>query len=353
MEKLRIIVGLSLIVLLSTQCSTSDISTSPTNPNPNNQNEWLVPIAQVRDGGPGKDGIPSIDNPQFDAISQVSILNDDDLVNQVYAYPHEILDWHEIVNHFANDGNLTMTYCPLTGTAIGWNPLVDGQLTQFGVSGLLYNSNLMPYDRNTNSTWSQMRLDCVNGPSINTKIKLIHLIETSYGTLKSLYPSAMVLNRTTGINRSYGQYPYGGYRTNTQLIFPVDGELDTSLHPKERVLGVQFNDETIAFRFDLFDQAESVVKETQVGGKDIVAIGNKPMNFIVAFENNLNGSKITLTGMDISGEGIATDTDGNVYNVFGQIISGPDVGSGLREVTNYIGYWFAWAAFADDIILVE
>jgi len=347
---------LILITLLFVQCGKDPISS--TGPGANGD-EWLIPIEQVRDGGPGKDGIPSIDNPQFDDIVDVSTLNNNDLVvvsklgNQVYVYPHEIMDWHEIVNHFTSDGDLAMTYCPLTGTAIGWNAMVNGQRSEFGVSGLLYNSNLMPYDRATNSTWSQMRLDCVNGPSINTKIELIHLMETEFGTAKTMFPGAEVMNTNTGISRSYGQYPYGSYRTNSQLIFPVDGELDETLHPKERVLGVQVNNDAVALTFDSFDQNESLVIETMVGGKDVVVIGNKNLNFMVAFENNLRGSKVNLSGLEVNGEGVAQDDNGNIFNAFGEIISGPNSGDKLSEVTNYIGYWFAWAAFDQGISLID
>lgn len=346
------LIFLILSVLLFTQCGDDDASGG-------SSANWLVPIEEVRDGGPGKDGIPSIDDPQFDHISTVTNLDDDALVvvsklgDQVYIYSHEIMDWHEIVNHFTSDGDLAMTYCPLTGTAIGWNANVNGRRSQFGVSGLLYNSNLMPYDRATNSTWSQMRLDCVNGASINTRIELMHLMETTFATAKSMFPDALSLNTNTGINRSYGVYPYGSYRTNTQLIFPVDDETDSSLHLKERVLGVQANGSTIAFTFDSFDQTSTVVKDAQVGGTNVVAIGNKESNFLVAFENNLNNQQVNLSGIEMTGEGIAQDDNGNIYNGFGEVISGPNTGSELTEVVNYIGYWFAWDAFGGDVTIIN
>lgn len=318
---------------------------------------WLVPQDQVFDGGPGKDGIPSIDNPIFDVPQNIDFVGSLDLViaskldDQVYIYPHSILDWHEIVNHLDPNEKLALTYCPLTGTGIGWNPIIDGQVTEFGVSGLLYNSNLIPYDRSTDSNWSQMRLDCVNGERIGTNIELIHIVESNYGTILEMYPDAQVLTTNTGFSRNYSVYPYGGYRTNSQLIFPIDGELNSTLAPKERILGVQVGSETTGFTFDNFAGSGSSVVSTSIGGRSIAVIGSEEDNYMVAFESVLEGTPVTLSGLSTSGEAIATDSQGNSYNVFGEVISGPDAGKRLNQVTNYIGYWFAWAAFADDIEL--
>ena len=154
--------------------------------------EWLVPSNEVRDGGPGQDGIPSIDTPNFSTVSQVGFLNPNDIViaieteGGVKAYPHPILDWHEIVNDdLAGGKSLALTYCPLTGTAIGWDGMVNGNKTTFGVSGLLYNSNLIPYDRVTDSNWSQMSHKCVNGPLIGTEIGTFHVVEMSFNALST------------------------------------------------------------------------------------------------------------------------------------------------------------------------
>ena len=107
--------------------------------------DWLIPINEVLDGGPGKDGIPALENPENIGVNDIHFLSDSDLVigfssgNQARAYPHKILDWHEIINDEVNGKKLAVTYCPLTGTGIGWKRSIDGQTTTFGVSGLLYN----------------------------------------------------------------------------------------------------------------------------------------------------------------------------------------------------------------------
>ncbi|MEL6945943.1 MAG: DUF3179 domain-containing (seleno)protein, partial [Bacteroidota bacterium] len=176
---------------------------------------WLIPKSEVRDGGPGKDGIPSIDNPIFIDAETADFLDPDDLIvgvkvgDDIRAYPHLILDWHEIVNDQLDDLALSLNYCPLTGTAIGWNRTIDGNTTTFGVSGLLYNTNLMPYDRLTNSTWSQMRLDCVGGELKGESADLYPVVETTWANWKKRYRNTKVLSTNTGFNRRYGQYPYG------------------------------------------------------------------------------------------------------------------------------------------------
>ena len=137
---------------------------------------WLIPIDEVKDGGPGKDGIPSIDSPKFVFVNDAGAeyLNGSDLVvgyvngDVVRAYPHQILDWHEVVNDKVGNDNITISYCTLTGTAFGWKSMTNGTQSTFGVSGLLYNSNLILYDRNTDSYWSQLGLKCVNGNLIGT-----------------------------------------------------------------------------------------------------------------------------------------------------------------------------------------
>ena len=142
--------------------------------------EWLIPSGEVQDGGPGKDGIPSIDQPQFNTSEAVDFPSENDLIVGMVndgiakAYPHPILDWHEIVNDNIGDKAVALTYCPLTGTAIAWNRTINGETTTFGVSGKLYNSNLIPYDRATDSYWSQAKLECVNGEEIGA-VSYTHL----------------------------------------------------------------------------------------------------------------------------------------------------------------------------------
>ena len=160
---------------------------------------WLIDESQVQDGGVGKDGIPALIMPELINPEDASYLSKDDLVvGYVYkgnarAYPHKILDWHEIINDEMGEHRFAITYCPLTGTASNWSRDVAGYSTTFGVSGKLFNSNLIPYDRTTESYWSQMRLDCVNGVLVGKDIPLFQAVETTWGTWQDLYPDTQVV----------------------------------------------------------------------------------------------------------------------------------------------------------------
>ncbi len=331
--------------MLLISCSTKD------NPAPR---RWLIPEGQVRDGGPGKDGIPSVDNPSFITIDEVDFLADDDLVVGMYynghakAYPHPILDWHEIVNDDFDDRSFALTYCPLTGTGIAWNRMVDGQLTTFGVSGKLYNNNLLPYDRRTDSYWSQLKLECVNGELIGTSPEVFSTLETTWATWKKMYPNSKILSKNTGFSRNYGVYPYGNYKTdNNYFLFPNSPQ-DDRLPSKERVLGVLNNGNNKVYSINLFETPRVIYD--QLGADEIMVIGSKPDHFIVAFyKKDIEGFMVDLGDLPILG----TDASGNVLTVSGRIIAGPENGAQLLQPVSFMGYWFAFGAFYRDIAIYE
>ena len=249
-RKLFIGVSLFLMVLWGCEEGTGGIGND-------NDDDWSIPRSEIFDGGPGKDGIPALTEPQFIPAAEADYLDEDDLVigfvngDIAKAYPHSILDWHEIINDRVGDVNISVTYCPLTGTGIGWNRDIDGLTTTFGVSGLLYNSNLIPYDRRTDSNWSQIRLDCVNGKMMGTEIETFTLVETTWKTWKEMYPSTTVVSTKTGHSRNYGKYPYGTYRTNNSyLIFPVSNK-DARIPNKDRVHGIVTSGNTKVYPLSL------------------------------------------------------------------------------------------------------
>ncbi|NMH87514.1 DUF3179 domain-containing protein [Flavivirga algicola] len=330
-------------------CSTSDVNDGTTVPGGNNNNtgQWLIPIADVKDGGPGKDGIPSIDNPNFTTTNNASFLNDNDLVvgvvkgNQAKAYPHVILDWHEVVNDEIDNTFITLNYCPLTGTAFAWESMVNGTKTTFGVSGLLYNANLILYDRNTNSNWSQLRLECVNGPLINNKPELIDVVETDWKTWKALYPDTEVLTTQTGFSRTYGTSPYGDYSTNNNRFIFTPTIINTALPNKDRIYAIIDDDESKVYQFSDFNGG-SVIKDT-FRGKNYLIVGNEDL--IYGFE--LSGDHENLTfEYDFNGsETFFKDNEGNKWSVFGKVIEGPRQGETLLGARSVMSYWFAIAAF--------
>lgn len=218
---------------------------------------WLVPKNEVRSGGPGKDGIPAISSPNFDVVNQASFLKNADFVigisdgSSIKAYPHDVLDWHEIVNDGIGEIDYSLIYCPLTGSATAWDRNINGEKTTFGVSGLLYNTNIVPYDRATDSNWSQLFDASIFGELKSTKPNNYMVLETKWETWKKLYPESKIMNFDTGFGRNYGSYPYGNYREDKRLIFPVK-YLDTRLHEKERVHAVIVNGKARVYRFSSF-----------------------------------------------------------------------------------------------------
>jgi hypothetical protein len=353
-NKSKFLTIIVLFIFISVSCSKDDASSEEKDNGGNG--EWLVPENEVYDGGPGKDGIPALSNPRFVGPHEVEYLSDNDLVlgfvknGIARAYPHKIMDWHEIVNDNYGDLKISVIYCPLTGTGTGWNREINRTVTTFGVSGLLYNSNIIPYDRETDSNWSQMLLKAVNGPLKGTPAETFNLVETRWDTWKSMYPQTQVTSEQTGHNRNYSRYPYGDYKTSNSLIFPVNND-DSRLHNKERVLGILIEGKAKAYSIDYFDSSISLIIDT-FEGIDLVIAGSKEMNFIVAFQRaDANGHPIQFTAVQDSMPVIIRDSEGNFYDVFGMAVDGPRKGDHLVPVTGFMGYWFAWAAFYPEIEL--
>lgn len=310
-----------------------------------NDKGWLIPSNEVRDGGPGKDGISAISEAKFINVQEAEYLSDNDLVlgfadgNNLSAYPHSILDWHEIINVYTENHSFAVVYCPLTGTGIGWDRAVNATKTTFGVSGLLYNSNIIPYDRLTGSNWSQLLLKSVNGELSGTLPKTYNLIETTWETWKAMYPDSRVVSTNTGHNRNYGEYPYGYYKTSRNLIFPVINT-NTRLHDKERVLGVIINGNAAAFTFESSSATNKLVNKDFEGTK-LVVIKNTTENFMLAFNRLLaDGTLLSFEAIQDELPLILLDNEGTKWDVFGRGISGPRKGQKLETVPQMMGYWF-------------
>lgn len=339
--------------LLFVSCSGSSDENNPSTQPPNNNNDnntpfWSISVADVKDGGPGKDGIPSIDNPKFINANEAAFLTDNLLVIGVVkngitrAYPHKILDWHEIVNDDFDGESVSINYCPLTGTAFGWEGKIDGKNTTFGVSGLLYNANLILYDRNTDSNWSQLKLECVNGNLIGDKPVLFSVIETTWGTWKTLYPNTKVLSTDTGINRNYEQKAYQGYSDNNDyFIFPPEF-INNAIPNKERVHAIIEADESKVYQFSRFNSGKAI--KDVFNGNNYLVVGNE--NIIYSYK--LEGDYIDLDfEYDFNSvQGIFfKDNEGNKWSIFGEAIEGPRIGEKLLPSKAVMSYWFAIAVF--------
>lgn len=345
---------LAFVAIVSTHCD--DLQEAGGGPGIiTDPKQWLV--SPVYDGGPGKDGIPALENPEMIAASQASYLKDTDLVigfvdgGEARAYPHAILDWHEIINDAVAGKKVALTYCPLTGTGIAYNRVVNNGETTFGVSGLLYENNLIPYDRATNSNWSQMLMKCVNGQLIGYGADVIPVIETSWSTWKKMFPGTLVVSTNTGYSRSYDRYPYlnigSDYRTDHDFIlFPI-GFDDRRLQRKDRVHGVIVNGRTKAYPFKSFEGQKTVVNDV-VNGQPLVVVASGPDNLILSYLRTVLGTElefqVVLDSADIYPFNLLSD-DGTTWSVLGEAISGPRSGERLVPTLSYNSYWFAWGTF--------
>jgi hypothetical protein len=214
----------------------------------------LIPIEQIHFGGPPKDGIPAIDQPNFLPGKLAAFLRDDDAVLGIArggisrAYPVRILNWHEVVNDRYGDEAVVITFCPLCGTGVAFDARIDGRVLSFGVSGLLYNSDVLLYDRQTQSLWSQLLGQAISGPMKGQHLKMLPLTHTTWAGWRAGHPASEVLAANTGMQRAYERDPYAGYETSEEIMFPVAFR-SAGYHPKERVLGIRIGEQAKAYPF--------------------------------------------------------------------------------------------------------
>ncbi len=192
-----------------------------------------IDLDQLLDGGPPKDGIPSVDNPKFDTAETTPFGEDEWVIGMVVngeakAYPYGILNWHEIVNDTIGGTNVTVSYCPLCDTIVAF----DRGNTTFGVSGKLYQSCLVMYDRSDDSLFAQPWAMGIVGPQVNRTLNRIPAVKTTLGAWLEEHPDSKILSTDTGYTRDYQRYPYGTYYTDERIIFPVRDQDDLNLHPK-------------------------------------------------------------------------------------------------------------------------
>jgi hypothetical protein len=215
---------------------------------------YLVHPSKILSGGPPPDGIPSIDDPKFVGVSEADTwIREDELVMAlVYkgverVYPIQILVWHEIVNDTVAGDPILITWCPLCGSGIAYERRVDGEAVEFGTSGKLYNSNLVMYDRKTNTYWTQIGGKAILGELTGRVLKPVSVDVVVWKDWKTAHPDSRVLSRETGYSRIYGHDPYGNYYVEQRLMFPVEN-VDNEVHPKTVIFGVRVKDHYKAYR---------------------------------------------------------------------------------------------------------
>jgi len=235
-----------------------------------------VPVDAIQRGGPPRDGIPAIDKPRFVSAVQSALAAGDRVLGVALggiarAYPVRILNWHEVVNDNFAGRAVAITYCPLCGTGMAFDARADGgPPMRFGVSGLLYNSDVLLFDRATDSLWSQLKQQAVSGPRVGAVLRTVPLTHTSWADWRSQHPATTVLSTDTGFARDYGRDPYAGYDKVQQLMFDVSAR-DNRLPLKEWVLGVRVGDTYKAYPFGVLAQRTRGRGELldKVGGRQL------------------------------------------------------------------------------------
>ena len=251
----------------------------------------LIPVAEILRGGPPKDGIPAIDNPKFIKASRAIYLKNSDEVIGVNlggitkAYPINILNWHEVVNDKVGSTFISVTYCPLCGSGLVFDAKVKGDALLFGVSGLLYNSDVLLYDKKTESLWSQLEMKAVTGKFRGTNLKVLPSLRTSWGNWKRRHPDTLVLSKETGFARNYSRDPYAGYESSRRLFFPVNKE-SGKYHSKERVLAVDLGRYKKAYPFVELNRTNQPTINDEIGGRKVKIVWDKASQSGEIFDSN-------------------------------------------------------------------
>jgi len=326
--------------------------------------EPLVDTSRILPGGPPPDGIPPVDDPLFEKAGAVDWLSAREPVlaleigGQARAYPVQILIWHEIVNDTVAGVPVAVTYCPLCNSAIGFDRRVGDRLVTFGTSGKLFKSDLVMYDRQTESLWPQIEGRAVAGTLTGTELERVPVATVPWDQWLAAHPDGWVLSRQTGYDRDYGRNPYQSYDQPDAEPFLFDGTSDPRLPPKERVVGIGGADPVAV---PLARVSRERVVSLDVAGEPRVVWGIAGLNSALDTDRIEDGREITATGVfdpEVDGRVLAfrpagpdqfvDSRTGSTWNVFGLAVAGRLEGTQLTPVPHIDTFWFAWAAFQPD-----
>ena len=322
----------------------------------------IVEWDEIMSGGPPKDGIISVDEPAFESVAAAAewLTARDPVIffahnGDVRAYPLAILIWHEIVNDEVGGTPVAVTFCPLCNASIVFDATIDGQAHEFGTTGRLRNSDLVMYDRVTESWWQQFTGQALVGEYVGRQLDFLPSQVISFGDFAAEFPEGQVLQRPS-FNRSYGANPYASYDSTDGRPFLFTGELDTRLPATERVVGVELDGEVMAYPFSAVAE-QSVVNDALAGTPIAVmhkagtasALDSRTINegrdvgSVAVFRRKLDEQTLTFSA---NADGSFMDAEtGSTWNILGEATAGELAGSQLTRVLAFDHFWFAWAAF--------
>ncbi len=321
----------------------------------------LVNPADIISGGPPPDGIPAIDHPRFLRPAQVNFLSADEPVLALQigadarAYPVQILIWHEIVNDTVGGVPVAVTYCPLCNSAVAYGRRAAGRVLSFGTSGKLYDSNLVMYDRQTQSLWVQFTGQAVAGVLTGRQLRSYPMQTVAWGAWRAAHPDGWVLSRDTGYARPYGVNPYPGYDSIQSSPFLFPGRVNGRYTAMTRLVGLRHGGEAVAVLLTALRRqrvidltlagqpvivwwqpgtASALSSATVAGGSDVGTTG--------AFSPVADGKRLHF----LPAHGGFRDREtGSYWSVLGHAGAGRLAGENLTPVTHVDTFWFVWAAF--------
>jgi hypothetical protein len=247
-----------------------------------------VSLDLLLSGGPGKDGIPALTDVEFVATADAGLRDEVrgilvDFEGERRFYPFNILVWHEVLNDSIGDTHFAVTFCPLCGSGIVFDREVGGEVLEFGVSGLLYESNLIMYDQSTHSFWSQSLGEAIVGRYTGTRLEILPMQLLTFEEARRKYPDIRVLSDQTGFARDYARNPYSGYEETESLIFPVSVQ-DNRFFAKELMYVFRLDETSVAFPLEMLteEKVEDVLEGRDVeavreGGEISVTVDGRPV----------------------------------------------------------------------------
>jgi len=333
-----------------------------------------MPYLEILSGGPPRDGIQSIDNPKFETVDEAGIwLADNEPViyleidGEARAYPLQILIWHEIVNDEYGSGEsatpVIVTFCPLCNSALVFDRRVGDEVYAFGTSGLLRHSDLIMYDRTTESLWQQFTGTAIVGEEVGLQLDMIPSSLIGFGDFKEARPDGIVLSQDTGFPRTYGRNPYVGYDVIGENPFLFQGEPDGRLPAVARVITLHMDDVDTDIAYPLEDLEQLGVINDDPAGVDVVLfhqagtssalntaeiVNGMDVGATAVYDPNLDGEKLTFSSTNGT---ITDDQTGSEWNIIGEAISGELEGQSLMALNHADHFWFSWAAFRPDTII--
>ena len=326
----------------------------------------IVPLSEIQSGGPPRDGIPPIDQPTFVAPAAATAWLADNEPVVIYeengdarAYPLQILIWHEIVNDTVGGRPVTVTFCPLCNTAIAFDRRLDGVTYDFGTTGNLRRSDLVMWDRQTESWWQQITGEAIVGDLVGARLTPVPAAIQSFAAFRAAFPGGQVLSRETGFRRDYGRNPYVGYDDVSSSPFLYAGPSAGRLPPMARVVTVALNGEAAAYSFAQLEQRG--VAQDRVGGVPVVILyqkgtasaldagriaGSRDIGAAGVFEPAVEGRALTFRS---DGGRLLDQETGSEWDALGRAVAGPLAGQRLQPVVHANHFWFAMAAFYPNV----